>query len=72
MLAGRNDALGTAFASTADLASALRRAKAAHAENHKRAGRSHLFHRSGQDENWPAWYAAYLAAGAGRGTDPPT
>ena len=72
MLAGRNDALGTAFASTADLASALRRAKAAHAEHHKRAGRSHLFHRSGQDENWPAWYAAYLAAGAGRGTDPPT
>jgi len=71
VLAGRNDAAGTAFASTADLASALRRAKAAHAENHKRAGRSHLFHRSGQDENWPAWYAAYLAAEQA-GTDPPT
>ena len=70
MLAGRNDAAGTAFASTADLASALRRAKAAHAEHHKRAGRSHLFHRSGQDENRPTWYVTYLAEQAG--TDPPT
>jgi hypothetical protein len=25
-------------------------------------GRSHLFHRSSQDENWPAWYASYMAA----------
>jgi len=37
-LPGRVDATGTAFASTADLASALRRAEAAHAEHHKRAG----------------------------------
>jgi hypothetical protein len=28
----------------------------------KHASGSHLFHRSGQDEDWPAWYAAYLAA----------
>src|SRR5215469_7017112 len=39
-LPGRIDAAGTAFVSTADLASALRRAEAAHAEHEKRAGRS--------------------------------
>jgi predicted lactoylglutathione lyase len=61
-LPGRVDAAGTAFASTADLASALRRAEAAHAEHQKRAGRSHFFHRSAQDEDRPAWYAAYMAA----------
>jgi catechol 2,3-dioxygenase-like lactoylglutathione lyase family enzyme len=59
---GRIDATGTAFGSTADLASALKRAEAAHREHEKSAGRSHLFHRSGQDEDWPAWYAAYIAA----------
>jgi catechol 2,3-dioxygenase-like lactoylglutathione lyase family enzyme len=69
-LPGRIDAAGTAFASTADLASALRRAEAAHAEHHKRTGRPHLFHHSGQDENWPAWYAAYLVAEQA-GTDLP-
>ena len=69
-LPGRVDAAGTAFSSTADLASALRRAEAAHAEHEKRTGRSHLFHRSGQDENWPAWYAAYLVAEQA-GTDLP-
>src|SRR5262252_8528639 len=53
---------GTAFVSAADLAGALRRAEAAHAEHEKRAGRSHLFHRPGHDEDWPAWYAAYMAA----------
>ena len=46
-------------ASTADLESAFRRAEAAHVEHEKRAGRSHLFHRSNQDQNWPAWYASY-------------
>jgi catechol 2,3-dioxygenase-like lactoylglutathione lyase family enzyme len=61
-LPGRVDASQTAFASTADLADALRRAEAAHAEHHKRAGRPHLFHHSGQDEDWPTWYAAYLVA----------
>ena len=58
---GRIDATGTSFGSTADLASALKRAEAAHREHEKSAGRSHLFHRSGQDEDWPAWYAAYIA-----------
>jgi catechol 2,3-dioxygenase-like lactoylglutathione lyase family enzyme len=69
-LPGRVDAAAPAFASTADLASALRRAEAAHAEHHKRTGRSHLLHRQGQDEDWPAWYAAYLAAEQA-GTDLP-
>jgi catechol 2,3-dioxygenase-like lactoylglutathione lyase family enzyme len=57
-LPGRVDAAGTAFASTADLTSALRRAEAAHREHEKHAGSSHHFRRSGQDEDWPAWYAA--------------
>jgi len=70
-LPGRIDAAGMAFASTADLASALRRAEAAHAEHQKRMGRTHLLHRSGHDENWPDWYAAYLVAEQA-GTDLPT
>jgi hypothetical protein len=53
-----------------DLAGALRRAEAAHAEHQKRTGRSHLFHRSGQKDYWPAWYAAYMAAEQA-GTDLP-
>jgi catechol 2,3-dioxygenase-like lactoylglutathione lyase family enzyme len=69
-LPGRIDAAGLAFASTADLESALRRAEAAHREHEKHAERSHLFHRSGQEENWSAWYAAYLAAEQA-GTDLP-
>ncbi len=63
-------AADTAFASTADLASALQRAEAAHVEHQKRTGRAHHFHRSGQDENWPAWYAAYMVAEQA-GTDLP-
>jgi catechol 2,3-dioxygenase-like lactoylglutathione lyase family enzyme len=69
-LPGRIDAAGTAFASTADLASALRRAEAAHREHGKHTGRSRLLHRSGQDENWPARYAAYMVAEQA-GTDLP-
>ena len=69
-LPGRIDATGTAFASIVDLAGALRRAEAAHAEHQKRAGRPHLFHHSSQDENWSAWYAAYMAAEQA-GTDLP-
>jgi catechol 2,3-dioxygenase-like lactoylglutathione lyase family enzyme len=69
-LPGRIDATETAFASTADLASALRRAEAAHGEHEKPTGRSHLFHRSGEDGDWPAWYAAYMAAEQA-GTDLP-
>jgi catechol 2,3-dioxygenase-like lactoylglutathione lyase family enzyme len=69
-LPGRIDAAGTAFGSAAELAGALRRAEAAHREHEKRAGRSHLFHRADQDEDWPAWYAAYVAAEQA-GTDRP-
>jgi hypothetical protein len=61
----------TGYASPADLESALRRAEAAHREHEKRNGRSHLFHRSGQDTNWPAWYAGYMAAEQA-GTDLPS
>ncbi len=53
-LPGRIDAAETAFASTADLASALRRAEAAHGEHETRTGE--------RDENWPDWYAAYVVA----------
>jgi catechol 2,3-dioxygenase-like lactoylglutathione lyase family enzyme len=70
-LPGRIDAAETAFASTADLTSALRRAEAAHVEHQKRAERSHLLHRLGQDEDRPAWYAAYMAAEQA-GTDLPS
>ena len=53
-LPGRIDSAITSFASVTDLASALRRAEAAHGEHEKRTGQ--------RDENWPAWYAAYMAA----------
>ena len=53
-LPGRIDAAETAFASIADLASALRRAEAAHGEHEKRTGQ--------RDANWPEWYAAYMVA----------
>jgi len=53
-LAGRVDRAETAFASAHDLASALRRAAAAHGEHEKRIGQP--------DANWPDWYAAYMAA----------
>lgn len=53
-LPGRIDAAETAFASTADLASALRRAEAAHGQHEKRTGQ--------RDANWPDWYAAYMVA----------
>jgi predicted enzyme related to lactoylglutathione lyase len=54
-LPGRVDAAVTAFASTADLASALRRAAAAHGEHEKRVPGRH-------DQTWPDWYAEYMAA----------
>ena len=53
-LPGRVDAAETSYASAADLASALRRAEAAHGEHEKRIGAA--------DANWPDWYAAYMAA----------
>jgi len=52
---GRVDANETAFASVADLASAMRRASVAHGEHEKRTGGQH-------DVNWPDWYAAYMVA----------
>ena len=54
-LAGRIDASATTFASASDLASALRRAEAAHGEHEKRTGGQ-------RDENWPDWYARYMIA----------
>jgi catechol 2,3-dioxygenase-like lactoylglutathione lyase family enzyme len=61
-LPGRIDPEETAFASTADLASALQRAEAAHAEHKERTGRSHLFHRQSQEQDRSSWYAAYMVA----------
>ena len=70
-LPGRMNPAETGYASPADLESALRRAEAAHREHEKRNGRSHLFHRSDHDTNWPAWYADYMAAEQA-GTDLPS
>ena len=53
-LPGRIDPATTTFASANDLASALRRAEAAHGQHEKRTGQ--------RDANWPDWYAAYMAA----------
>ena len=54
-LPGRIDSGVTTFGSATDLASAFRRAEAAHGEHEKRSGGK-------RDENWPEWYAAYMAA----------
>ena len=54
-LAGRIDSTATSFASANDMASAFRRAEAAHGEHEKRTGGQ-------RDANWPEWYAAYLVA----------
>jgi catechol 2,3-dioxygenase-like lactoylglutathione lyase family enzyme len=51
-LPGRIDRAETAFSSVNDLASALRRASAAHGEHEKRIGQA--------DANWPDWYADYM------------
>jgi catechol 2,3-dioxygenase-like lactoylglutathione lyase family enzyme len=53
-LPGRIDASETTFASTTDLADAMRRASVAHGEHEQRIGRA--------DENWPEWYAGYVVA----------
>jgi catechol 2,3-dioxygenase-like lactoylglutathione lyase family enzyme len=45
----------TAFASSAELASAMRRASAAHGEHEKRTGVA-------DQTGWPEWYAAYMVA----------
>jgi catechol 2,3-dioxygenase-like lactoylglutathione lyase family enzyme len=62
-LPGRIDPATASFASANDLASALRRAEAAHGQHEKRTGQ--------RDENWPDWYAAYMVAEQA-GTEPPT
>jgi len=62
-LPGRIDSGVTSFGSASDLASALRRAAAAHGEHEKRIGAA--------DANWPDWYAAYMAAEQA-GTELPT
>ena len=61
-LPGRMNATETGYVSAADLESALRRAEAAHREHEKRTLRPHLLHRSAADNDWPAWYATYMAA----------
>jgi catechol 2,3-dioxygenase-like lactoylglutathione lyase family enzyme len=53
-LPGRIDSAATSFGSASDLASAFRRAEAAHGEHEKRTGQ--------RDENWPDWYATYMVA----------
>jgi catechol 2,3-dioxygenase-like lactoylglutathione lyase family enzyme len=60
-LPGRINPAWTTFASANDLASAIRRAAAAHGEPKERNGQ-----RGG---NWPDWYAAYMAAEQA-GTEP--
>ena len=52
-LRGRVDPGAISFGSASDLASAFRRAEAAHGEHEKRTGQ--------RDENWPNWYARYMA-----------
>ena len=54
-LPGRIDSAATSFGSTNDLASAFRRAEAAHGEYEKRMGGQ-------RDSNWADWYAGYMVA----------
>jgi catechol 2,3-dioxygenase-like lactoylglutathione lyase family enzyme len=53
-LPGRIDSAATTFPSAGDLASALRRASAAHGEYEQRTGR--------HDDGWPDWYAEYIVS----------
>ena len=53
-LPGRTDPATTAFSSASALASALRRAAAAHGEHEARTGEP--------DPDWPDWYAEYMVA----------
>jgi catechol 2,3-dioxygenase-like lactoylglutathione lyase family enzyme len=62
-LPGRVDPSVTSFGSASDLASAMRRAAAAHGEHEKRIGEA--------DANWPDWYAKYMVAEQA-GTELPT
>jgi catechol 2,3-dioxygenase-like lactoylglutathione lyase family enzyme len=51
-LPGRVDASDTTFASSTELAAALRSAAAAHGEHEKKIGQ--------HDADWPDWYAEYI------------
>jgi catechol 2,3-dioxygenase-like lactoylglutathione lyase family enzyme len=62
-LPGRIDSAETSFGSASDLASAMRRASAAHGEHEKRIGEA--------DPDWPDWYAEYMVAEQA-GTELPT
>jgi catechol 2,3-dioxygenase-like lactoylglutathione lyase family enzyme len=53
-LPGRVDPATISFGSASDLASAFRRAEAAHGEHEKRTGQ--------RDANWADWYAEYMVA----------
>lgn len=53
-LPGRVDGGAATFTSSTELASALRRAEAAHGEHEKRTGQ--------RDAAWPDWYAEYMLA----------
>ena len=54
-LPGRVDTNDTTFTSSTELASALRRAAAAHGEHEKRTGKHDTV-------DWPDWYAEYIVA----------
>src|SRR3954454_5754381 len=51
---GRMEPGATRFSSARDLATAMRRASAAHGRHEERTGAA--------DANWPDWYAAYIVA----------
>jgi len=61
-LPGRVDTTSATFTSIDELARALKRAEAAHGEHEKRTGE--------RDEEWPAWYAAFMLAEQ-TGAEPP-
>ena len=61
-LPGRVDPGATTYSSANDLASALRRAAAAHGEHEQRTGEA--------DANWPDWYAEYMVSEQS-GAEPP-
>ncbi len=61
-LPGRVDTTSATFSSVGELARALKRAEVAHGEHEKRTGE--------RDEDWPAWYAAFMLAEQ-TGAEPP-
>jgi catechol 2,3-dioxygenase-like lactoylglutathione lyase family enzyme len=62
-LPGRISAAEIRYVSAADLEAALRRAETAHGEHEAQSGES--------DDDWPAWYAAFMVAEQ-IGKDPPS